>query len=395
MQTRRQAGKKVLLTSRSRQLGGMELRLADEARFLAQGGQSPLLAVSPFPDRNAWLEKLLADNPGFSRFEFNPPPFFEEWAWRRGNHILARMLWPQRLMQAKFDLAHVFYAWTFEGGSRLWLCHKAGVPCVLSVHNAFPTAQLLPWHERLTNESFASVRGLYGVSQSALDHFVSTYGRYIRENTVVQVIPNFVDISRFIPSAAIRRKTRCELSIPDDAKVVGSVGRIDTQKQPFQVLQVFDRLWASRQDIYLVFCGQGPLEQGVQAEVAGKPWAGRVRFLGFRSDVERVFPALDVHMLFSKQEGFGISTVEAMACGVPVVATDVPGSRDILTGTEAGRLIPYGDIDAAARTVALFLDSPDMQSFSAEVSRRFAVKNYSREKWAQRLESFYEKTLDI
>jgi glycosyltransferase involved in cell wall biosynthesis len=372
----------------------MELRLADEAQFLTQRGQQPLLALSPFPDRNPWLEKLMVDHPTFSRFEFDPPPFFEEWEWRRRNLTLARTLWPQRLRRAKFDLAHIFYAWTFEGGSRLWLCHKAGVPCVLSVHNAFPTEQLLPWHERLTKESFASVRGLYGVSRSALDHFISTYGRYIRDDTVVRVIPNFVDVSRFIPSTAIRLETRSELSIPDNAKVLGSIGRIDIQKQPFQVLQVFDRLWAHRHDIYLVFCGQGPLEPRVRAEVAGKPWADRVRFLGFRKDVERVFPALDVHVLLSKQEGFGISTVEAMACGVPVVATDVPGSRDILTGTDAGELVPYGDLEAAAHVInKLFTSSPDMLSVSGQVSRRFAVEEYSKENWARRLESFYHETM--
>ena len=388
-------GKRILLTSRSAQLGGMELRLADEASLLTQRGETAMLAVSPFPDRDVWLDKLLADNPAFSRFEFDPPPFFEEWAWRHRDLLLARTLWPQRLKRAKIDLAHIFYAWTFEGGSRLWLCHKAGVPCVLSVHNAFPTEHLLPWHERLTKESFASVRGLYAVSQSALDHFVSTYGRYIKDNTVVEIIPNFVDVSRFVPSTAIRLKTRLELSIPDDAKVIGSVGRIDVQKQPLQVLQVFDRLWANRQDIYLVFCGQGPLEQKIQAEVALKPWADRVRFLGFRSDVERVFPALDVHVLLSKQEGFGISTIEAMACGVPVVATDVPGSRDILTGSEAGRLVPYGDIDAVARAVNTFFDAPNIWFSAGQVSRRLAVEEYSKENWARRLESFYEETMRV
>lgn len=391
---RKRIGKRVLLASRSGQLGGMELRLADEARFLTHRGDISMLALSPFPDRNAWLDKLLSDNPDFSHFEFDPPPFFEEWAWRRRNFLLARMLWPARLRRARFDFAHIFYAWTFEGGSRLWLCHKAGVPCVLSIHNAFPTGELVPWYARFTDESFASVRGLYAVSQSALDHFISTYGKYVREGTVVRAIPNFVDVSRFNPSPAIRLQTRFELGIPADAKVIGSVGRIDVQKQPFHVLETFDRLWVARQDIYLLFCGQGPLKDKVEAEAARKPWADRVRFLGFRSDAERVFPALDVHLLLSKQEGFGISTVEAMACGVAVVATDVPGSRDILKGTQAGRLVPFGDVEAAAGMAALFLDSPEMRSVTGEVSRRLAVENYSKENWARRLENFYSETMD-
>jgi L-malate glycosyltransferase len=387
-----QPQKRILLASRSGQLGGMELRLADEARFLVQNGQTALLAVSPFPGRNVWLEKLLADNSSFLRFEFNPPPFFEEWGGRRRNRVLARMFWPSRLKRAQINLAHIFYAWTHEGGSRLWLCHKAGIPCVLSIHNAFPLESMSRWHECITSESFASVRGLYGVSQSALDHFISIYGKYIRDNTVVCAIPNFVDVSRFIPSTAIRLKTRSELSIPDEAKVIGSIGRIATQKQPFHVLETFDRLWAHRQDIFLIFCGQGSLEESVKAEVLTKPWADRVRFLGFRRDVERVFPALDVHLLLSKQEGFGISTVEAMACGVPVVATNVPGSRDILAGTDAGHLVPYGTPEMAAKAIALFLDSPEKQSFAGEAARRLAVQKYAKQNWTQLLGSFYQKT---
>jgi L-malate glycosyltransferase len=371
----------------------MELRLADEARFLTQAGHQSLLALSRFPDRDPWLNQLLIDNPAFSRFEFDPPPFFEEWSWRRSNLALARLFWPQRLRRTRIDLAHIFYAWTHEGGSRVWLCHKAGISCVLSIHNAFPTERLTPWHARLTRESFASVRGLYAVSESALQHFLSTYGSFLRDDAVVRTIPNFVDVSRFVPSLIVRQETRFALDIPQDAKVIGSVGRIDLQKQPFYILEVFDRLWIERQDIFLVFCGQGPLENPLRMDVARKPWANHVRFLGFRQDVERVFPALDVHLLLSKQEGFGISTVEAMACGVSVVATDVPGSRDILTGLDAGFLVPFGDHEAAATKVAVFLDSPNQSALAATVGRQTAVAQYAKEIWEQRLGLFYQETM--
>lgn len=385
--------RRILLASRSGQLGGMELRLADEARFLTQAGHQSVLALSRFPDRDPWLNQLMIDNPAFSRLEFDPPPFFEEWSWRRRNLALARIFWPPRLRRTRIDLAHIAYAWTHDGGSRVWLCHKAGISSVLSIHNAFPTECLTPWHARLTRGSFASVRGLYGVSESALQHFLSTYGGFLRDDAVVRVIPNFVDISRFVPSLSVRQETRFALDIPQDAKVIGSVGRIDVQKQPFHILEVFDRLWVGRQNIFLIFCGQGPLESQLRTEVARKPWANQVRFLGFRQDVERVFPALDVHLLLSKQEGFGISTVEAMACGVSVVATDVPGSRDILTGLDAGFLVPFGDRQAAATKVAMLLDSPNQSVLAATVGRQTAVTQYAKEIWEQRLGQFYQETM--
>jgi len=373
----------------------MELRSIDEARFLAQSGYQCFLAISRFRGRDTWLNQILKDTPSFTRFEFEPPPFFEEWNWRRRNLLISRLFWLYRLRYAKIDLAHIFYAWTQEGGSRLWLCHQAGIPCVLSIHNAFPLTSFSSWHRRLSDESFASVRGLYAVSQSALDHFVAIYGSWIRDQTILEVIPNFVDVSRFVPSSIIRQETRKILNIPLDAKVVGSIGRMDTQKQPFHVLNVFDQLWTRRQDLFLIFCGQGPMEEAVRAAVASKPWGNRVRFLGFRADVERIFPALDVHLLLSKQEGFGITTVEAMACGVPVVATDVPGSRDILADSDAGCLVPFGDHEAAATRVASFLDTPSRTELACRIGRQTAVAYYTKEIWRQRLTDFYEKVFSI
>ncbi|CAL95877.1 glycosyltransferase [Azoarcus olearius] len=386
------AGRKILLTSRSGQLGGMELRMADEARFLASDGHRCVLAPSDFPDRHPWIDQLAAENPLFSTLDFNPPPFFEQWQWRRTNHLLSRAFWLPRLRRVGVDFAHVFYAWTQEGGSRIWLCHRLGIPTVLSVHNAFPRANFSPWHAELMREAFGSVRGLYAVSASALDHFLATYGDFIRRDAVVTVIPNFVDVDRFAPRPELRTALRRELGIPESARVVGAVGRLDVQKQPLQMLEVFDRLWAQRRDIYLVLCGRGPLEPQVRAEVSRREWADRVRILGFQPDVENVFQMLDVHLLLSRQEGFGIATAEAMACGLPVVATDVPGSRDVVADG-CGTLVPFGDAAAAATAVAGYFDDPDASRNAGIAGRARACRYYSPAVWRGNLKSFYSATL--
>lgn len=380
---------RILLTSLSGQLGGMELRLEDEARFLAARGAHCLVGPSPFPGRDGWLDGWLADTRGCERFEFDPPRFFEHWSWRRLNFARARWQWLQRLRRGRIDLAHIFYAWTFEGGSRLWLCAAAGIPCVLSIHNSFPTATLTPWHHRLTREGFRAVRGLYGVTQSALDHFLATYGEFVPRDAVIRVVPNFVDVDRFQPSPERRETLRTELDIPADAFVIGSVGRLDTQKEPLQVLDVFDRLWQSGLRGYLLFCGQGPLDQAARSAADHYPWHDRVRFLGFRRDTEAVFAALDVHLLLSRQEGFGIATAEAMACGVPVVATDVPGTRDVLRGTDAGLLLNYGDTAGAAEQIAALWRNPDLRRRLATAGPREAAIRYSKAVWEVALAEFY------
>lgn len=385
--------KRVLLTSLSGQLGGMELRLADEARFLSKMDFLPVLSVSPFPGRDPWLEGLRKEIPDCETFEFNPPPFFDEWKWHRLNFFRANAHWPIRLRRQKIDLAHVFYAWTSYGGSRLWLCHKAGIPCVLSVHNAFPTEHYLPWHDRLMREAFASVRGLYAVSESALDHFLTTYGHYIRKGVELSVIPNFADTARFMPSPERRRRTRQALGIPDEGIVIGSIGRIEKQKEPLMLLEVFDRIWQSRTDVFLVLCGKGPLTAEVKKIVDSKPWRRHVRLLGFRPDVESVFPAIDIHVLLSKQEGFGIATAEAMSCAVPVIATDVPGSRDVLKDSNAGMRVPYGDLETTTKTILRMIDSPDQRRLMGESGRDHVVNRFSKTNWEKNLAGFYSKML--
>lgn len=385
--------KRILLTSLSGQLGGMELRLADEARFLSKIDLQPVLSVSPFPGRDPWLDGLVKEIPNCETYEFNPPPFFDEWKWHRFNFVRANARWPIRLRQQKIDLAHIFYAWTSDGGSRLWLCHKAGIPCVLSVHNAFPTERYLPWHDRLMREAFASVKGLYGVSESALDHFLATYGRYIRTNTELSVIPNFADTARFIPSPARRQSTKDALGIPEEGIVIGSIGRIEKQKEPLKLLEVFNRIWQSRTDVFLVLCGKGPLAAEVEKIVDGKPWRSQVRLLGFRPDVENVFPAIDIHVLLSKQEGFGIATAEAMSCAVPVIATDVPGSRDVLKDSNAGMLVPYGDLETTIKTILWMIESPDQRRVMGESGRDHVLKYFSKSICEQNLDCFYNKML--
>ncbi|ANQ86420.1 glycosyltransferase [Azoarcus olearius] len=366
--------------------------MADEARFLADYGHHCILAPSRFPDRHPWLDDLSNENPLFSTFDFNPPPFFEQWQWRRANHLLSRTFWLPRLRRLKADFAHVFYAWTQQGGSRVWLCHRLGIPTVLSIHNAFPPAAFSPWHADLMRDAFQSVRGLYAVSSSALDHFLSTYGEFIRDNTVVSVVPNFVDIKRFVPDPTARAALRFKLSIPQTALVVGAVGRLDVQKQPLQVLEVFARLQRLYPEAYLILCGRGPLEAKVRAEVSRCAWADRIRILGFRPDVENVFQALDVHLLLSRQEGFGIASAEAMACGIPVVATDVAGSRDVVVG-ECGMLVPFGDTEAASTAVATYFADSVRARVAGAAGRARAEQCYSRAVWRRNLESFYQATM--
>jgi glycosyltransferase involved in cell wall biosynthesis len=108
----------------------------------------------------------------------------------------------------------------------------------------------------------------------------------------LRTIHNFVDVHRFVPSPTAR-EVRKALDIPVDAPVIGSIGRLDIQKEPIAVARIFRRVLALLPDSHLVFVGQGPLERSTRDEVERLGCADRVRFTGFRHDVESLYPALD------------------------------------------------------------------------------------------------------
>ena len=385
-------GRRILLTSLSGQLGGLELRLADEARLLLKRGYQPQLAISPFPGSVNWFDSLRTE--GLELASFDPPPFFEQWRWRRLNLLRARLLHRQRLRALAPDLVHVAYAWTETGGSRLWLSDNCGVPSVVSVHNAFPRTDISPWGIRLMRQAFRSVRGIYGVSDSALHQFLDVYGSFLRTSTITATIHNFVDVERFHPSAETRKKTRMLLGIAPDALVVGSIGRIDAQKEPLTVARCFAASTRDMQNAVLVYVGDGPLTDELTTEVSRLGIEEKVRRVDFRSDPESYFPALDIHVLLSQQEGFGITTAEAMACGVPVLATDVPGTRDVLADTGAGWLVPYLDEAAVTHALRRALNDPAQRLAMGQRGVSEARRRFAKPIWERNVMSFYERVFD-
>lgn len=383
----RPAARSVLVTSYSGELGGMELRMAQEVRYLQQNGHAATLALRPFEGLNVWSQHLAAEQISVAVFE--PPDFLEHWPGRRRQLWRARWLAAVRMRAFRAHLVHVAFCWTNYGASVLWLAAHCGLPTVISVHNAFPPAAFGRWQHRLLVQAFASVRGVYAVSVSAMDHFLASYQPYLPRSARLAVIPNPVDTVRFRPSAAARRSARLRWGLPHDAQVLGSVARLSPQKQPESVLALFGMLRKRFPDLYLVLAGQGPLEAALRAQAARMGLAGQVVFTGFVDDVAALMPAFDLHLLLSRNEGFGIATVEAMACGVPVVATDVPGNADVLRGSAAGLLVALGNLKPAVPAIAALLADPARRARMGEHGRAEAQARYSVDVVGQLVRDFY------
>jgi len=161
----------------------------------------------------------------------------------------------------------------------------------------------------------------------------------------LRLLGNGVDLDRFRPQpAAVRAAVRAELGLGDGQVVVGAVGRLVWEKG-YAELFAAGRLLARRQDLAVVVAGPFDADKGdplTPADVAAAEAAG-VRFLGHRDDPERLYAAFDVYVLASHREGFPRSAMEAAASGLPVIATDIRGCREVVDHERTGLLVPVRD----------------------------------------------------
>ena len=218
--------KKILLTSLSGQLGGLELRLQQEAHFLKEIGFNAEIAINPFPEVYPWVDRL--EKEGIPFHFFDPPPFFEQWQWRRFNKIRAQLFHTSMLNNSEFDLVNVAMAWTDTAGTRLYLAQQCGLPTVISVHNAFRDQKFSQWQEELLSYGFQSVKGIYAVSDSALERFLALFSRFINKKVLVEVINNPVDTQVFKPSAQFSESNQHRGNSARTASIPSATFRIGT-----------------------------------------------------------------------------------------------------------------------------------------------------------------------
>jgi glycosyltransferase involved in cell wall biosynthesis len=189
------------------------------------------------------------------------------------------------------------------------------------------------------------------------------------------VIENGVDLSAFRPDADARREVRAELGLPEAAWVVGTVGRLVEDKDPGLLLRAALPLLGP--DARLVFVGDGPLYPALQAMAARHPAGHCVSFLGARHDVPRLLAAFDVFALSSRTEGLPLALLEAMAVGLPIVATAVGGVPDVVRDGWSARLVPSADEAALREALAQLRGHPtaavELGRCAREESLRFSA----------------------
>jgi glycosyltransferase involved in cell wall biosynthesis len=197
-------------------------------------------------------------------------------------------------------------------------------------------------------------------------------------------IPNAVDTDRFSPRD--RAKSKDALGIGGQEAVVGTVARLIRQKAVCDVITAA----AGLPDVQFVIVGDGELRSELERQAA--PLGTRVRFLGSRSDVELILPALDVFVLASHWEGEPIALLEAMSASLACIATATPGAIELFGRPAAGVLVPIGDPAALRHAIAALLGDPARRRLLGEAARA-TVMARGYETMAERVAEVYRGCL--
>lgn len=207
----------------------------------------------------------------------------------------------------------------------------------------------------------------------------------------LETIANGVDISRFKPGPASPELSR-RLGIPENARVVGSVGRLEGVKGYDRLLDVFADLPKDGEagPLFLVVCGEGSLRLDLEAQAQSLGIADRVRFPGWLDDTTEFYRLLDVFTLTSHSEGVSVSLLEAMSSGAVPVVTDVGANAQVLGPELSSHAIvgPWNRVTFVA-AVRRVLEAPERRRELGDLTRRRVVERYNLDRMIERYEDLY------
>ncbi|MGP4020266.1 glycosyltransferase [Saccharopolyspora sp. 5N708] len=265
----------------------------------------------------------------------------------------------------RFDVVHTHCS--KAGAVGRIAARRSGVGRIVHTYHGFPFHE---FQRPLRRRGYLAIeRGLGRITDLALCVGTGVAVEALRRGLLapdrIRTIGVAVDHDVPTRTEAARRHARRKLGLAPTDLVVGAVGRLTYQKSPEDFVAALRAL--GRPDVVGVWIGGGELAERMRAHVAAS--GVRVVLAGDRDDVAELLPAFDVFALPSRYEGLPLAIVEAMVCGVPVVATAVNAVSDVVSPGETGLLVPPRRPDLLAVAVAQLLDSPDLAARLATAAR--------------------------
>lgn len=300
-------------------------------------------------------------------------------------------------MRSEFDLwaacklARIIRQWRIDivhahtSHAHLLACLARGMAgrarVVVSRRVSFPPRRdpINRWKYRLP-DMFISV-------SNRVDHVLRDYGVPDYRRAVVH---SSVDFARLADPPLPRH----ELGVPRNALMLTSAGALVGHKDHDNLLKAMPAVLRAFPEARLVIAGEGELRPELESRIQSLGLQDIVRLLGHRTDAPRIIKAADLYVSSSWSEGLGTSILEALACGVPVVATMAGGADEMVIPGETGYLVPCRDPEALADAIILSLRHREHAQEMARTGREFVQAKFSAEKMAENTIHVYERLLE-
>lgn len=267
-----------------------------------------------------------------------------------------------------------------------WLKWKVGSPLVTSMH--LGSLDHVPGISGTLARSYEAVVGKWILRHSdhvtAVSESVRQHGLHLGVHPQrIQTIENGVQMPT--PGAAP--------PAPSSPQRVVFVGRLIVNKGPHIFIEAASRILATTDDVEFVLAGDGPMRRALESQVIMQGLGSRIRFLGFQQNVPEILRQATLFVRPSLLEGHPLTVLEAMACGVPVIASRIAGNVDLIQHGKTGILTPAGDASALSQAIVTLLQDADARGRLAANARRIVERHRGWDLIADQFAQVYQGAL--
>lgn len=286
---------------------------------------------------------------------------------------------------------------------------------VLHVHYAIPHAVCAVLAREMSGRDIGIVTTLHGTDISVLGQdstlsqaikygidksdIVTTVSQALKEQTyelidtvkAIETIYNFVDEREYFPRNSGNLKE--QFGIQEDEKVLIHVSNFRKIKNLPHIVDAFMKIRANMK-AKLLLVGDGPEKHRVMDQVKGSPYMKDVLFLGKQENLAELYAISDLKLLLSQQESFGLVLLEAMACGVPCIGTNVGGIPEVIEHGVDGYIVELGDTEAVAAYATHLLQDEEQLLRFREAAIRAVSEKFHSSKIVEQYENLYEKVAE-
>jgi glycosyltransferase involved in cell wall biosynthesis len=384
--------------SRAERASGPPLRIAHVNANFAGGSGGIMLREAMALDPEWYTATILApgDGPLFSLAERRGVRVVRLGRMRGGRHVYpwadgdaVRELC-EKLRAGAYDVVHT-HAGRAGAVGRI-AAHRVGVPAIVHTLHGFPFNEF---------QSLPTRRALQVIERrlGRITDWFLTDGTFVASEAVrlgiappdrIRALISPIDRIPEVTDAA-RSRARHRLGLLDDVKVIGTTARLARQKGPLDMVDAIAAL--KRDDVRMVWVGDGELRPEVERRIAERGLGDRFLLLGDRDDVPDLLPAFDILAMSSLWEGLPCSVVEAMTCGIPVVATAVNSVPEVVIPGRTGLLARPQDAASLSRALAYMLDHPAEAARMAAAARHQVAQEFQAGALGLELADVYDSAL--